>query len=105
MLHIHNKEEFNQLIEENSKVIIDFYATWCGPCQMLSPIMEELSQEVNEVKIVKVDVDEATDLAEMFQIMSIPTVLYIKDRKVVLTELGFKPKAKILSNIADVFRR
>lgn len=103
MLHIHNKEEFKQLLEENNKVIIDFYATWCGPCKMLAPIIKELAAEINDVKIVKVDVDEATELAEMFNIMSIPTILYFKDKQVVLTELGFKPKAKILENIAKVF--
>lgn len=103
MIHITNKIEFEQLIEENNNVIIDFYATWCGPCKMLAPIIEEVAQEVNDVKIVKVDVDQAEELAGMFNVMSIPTVVYIKEKSSVLVELGFKPKNHILENIQKLF--
>lgn len=103
MQHINNKAEFEQLIKENNNVVIDFYATWCGPCKMLAPIIEQLANEVNNVKIVKVDVDVAGDLAELFGITSIPTVVYIKNQKMVLRELGFKPKTAILENINTIF--
>ena len=103
MQHINNKAEFEQLINENNNVVIDFYATWCGPCKMLAPIIEQVANEVSHVKIVKVDVDVASDLAELFGITSIPTVVYIKNQKLELRELGFKPKAAILDNINKIF--
>ena len=103
MQHINNKVEFEQLIQENNNVVIDFYATWCGPCKMLAPIIEQVANEVSHVKIVKVDVDVAGDLAELFGITSIPTVVYIKNQKLELRELGFKPKAAILENIKTIF--
>ena len=103
MHHINNKAEFEQLINENNNVVIDFYATWCGPCKMLAPIIELVANEVSHVKIVKVDVDVAGDLAELFGITSIPTVVYIKNQKLELRELGFKPKAAILDNINKIF--
>ena len=103
MQHINNKAEFEQLINENNNVVIDFYATWCGPCKMLAPIIEQVANEVSHVKIVKVDVDVAGDLAELFGITSIPTVVYIKNQKLELRELGFKPKTAILDNINKIF--
>ena len=103
MQHINNKAEFEQLIKENNNVVIDFYATWCGPCKMLAPIIEQVANEVSHVKIVKVDVDVAGDLAELFGITSIPTVVYIKNQKLELRELGFKPKTGILDNINKIF--
>ena len=103
MQHINNKAEFEQLIKENNNVVIDFYATWCGPCKMLAPIIEQVANEVSHVKVVKVDVDVAGDLAELFGITSIPTVVYIKNQKLELRELGFKPKAAILDNINKIF--
>ena len=81
MQHINNKAEFEQLIKENNNVVIDFYATWCGQCKMLAPIIEQVANEVSHVKVVKVDVDVAGDLAELFGITSIPTVVYIKNQK------------------------
>ena len=103
MQHINNKAEIGKLINENNNVVIDFYATWCGPCKMLAPIIEQVANEVSHVKIVKVDVDVAGDLAELFGITSIPTVVYIKNQKLELRELGFKPKAAILDNISKIF--
>lgn len=103
MQHIKTKAEFEQLIKENNNVIIDFYATWCGPCKMLAPIIEQVANEKENVKIVKVDVDEASELAQLFGIMSIPTVAYIKNEKLALKELGFKQKSAILENIKTIF--
>jgi thioredoxin 1 len=103
MKHIKSKAEFEQLINENNNVVIDFYATWCGPCKMLAPIFEQVANEKPEVTFVKVDVDEAGELAGLFGITSIPTVVYIKNEKLALRELGFKPKAAILQNIKTIY--
>ncbi len=103
MLHITTKAEFENLIKENNNVVIDFYATWCGPCKLLAPIFEDVAKEKENVIFVKVDVDEAGELAELFGISSIPTVVYIKNEKLALRELGFKPKNVILDNIAKIF--
>ena len=103
MLHITTKAEFENLIKENNNVVIDFYATWCGPCNLLAPIFEDVAKEKENVIFVKVDVDEAGELAELFGISSIPTVVYIKNEKLALRELGFKPKNVILDNIAKIF--
>ena len=103
MKHITTKAEFESLIKENNNVIIDFYATWCGPCKLLAPVFESVASEKENVTFVKVDVDEARELAELFGISSIPTVVYIKNEKMALRELGFKPKNVILENIEKIF--
>ncbi len=73
--NITSKEEFDNILKETNWIIIaDFFATWCGPCQMLKPVIEELSEEYKDVKFVKVDVDEVTELAAEYWITSIPTV-------------------------------
>ncbi len=104
MKHITTKEEFEQLIKDNNNVVIDFYATWCGPCKMLAPVMENVSEEFNNIAFVKVDVDQAEELASMFGITSIPTVVYIKNQSLALKELGFKPKEKIVENLQTIFK-
>ena len=81
-------------------VLIDFYAVWCGPCKMLSPIVDELSEEMPDVKFFKVDVDENEELVEMFGIEAMPTLLILKDGKVVNKSVGFKPKANIKALLA-----
>ena len=103
MQHITTKEEFETLISQNNNVIIDFYATWCGPCKMIAPIMEDVSKEFSDVKVVKVDVDEASELASMFNITSIPTIIYIKNQKMALREMGFKPKSAIMQNLKTIY--
>lgn len=103
MEHIKTKKEFEELTENNKNVIIDFYASWCGPCKMLAPIIENIATTTENVKIVKVDVDEADELASLFGIQSIPTVVYIKDKKLEKRELGFKTKEQILANIERIF--
>jgi thioredoxin 1 len=77
----------------NGIVLADFFATWCGPCKMIAPVLEELDQDMgNQVKIVKIDVDQSQETANKFGIMSIPTLLVMKDGKVVDTLVGFKSK-------------
>jgi len=91
-----NDTNFQALVTENKKVVVDFWATWCGPCRMLAPIIEEIANEnQGSLKVGKVDVDEQSELAMKFGIMSIPTLILFKDGKPVAQSLGYKPKAQI----------
>ena len=87
--HLENVNEFEKEVQ-GELVIVDFYADWCGPCQMLAPVLEDLDKEVN-VKIVKINVDDIPELARQFRVMSIPTLLLFKDGKFVKKELGYMP--------------
>ena len=87
--HLENISEFEKEVQ-GELVIVDFYADWCGPCQMLAPVLEDLDKEVN-VKIVKINVDDIPELARQFRVMSIPTLLLLKDGKFVKKELGYMP--------------
>ena len=87
--HLSNANEFENEIKEGL-VVVDFYADWCGPCQMLAPVLEELDKETS-IKIVKINVDEIPDLARQFRVMSIPTLMLFKDGKLSKKELGFMP--------------
>lgn len=89
-----NVENFDNLIS-NDVVLVDFFATWCGPCKMLSPILEEMANERSSVKIVKVDIDESMDLARRYGIMSVPTLLLFKDGKLISQTTGFMPKTDL----------
>lgn len=90
-----NEDNFNELIN-SGEVLVDFFATWCGPCRMLSPVLEELSSDRLDVKIIKIDVDECPNLARMFGVMSIPTLILFKDGKEVAKENGFMPKEALV---------
>ena len=87
--HLSNANEFEQETKEGL-VVVDFYADWCGPCQMLAPVLEELEKETG-IKIIKINVDDIPDLARAFRIMSIPTLLLFKDGKFSKKELGYMP--------------
>lgn len=91
-----DKNNFQEIVMNSEKlVLVDFWATWCGPCRMIAPVLEELSEENPDVKIVKVDVDENPELASQFQVMSIPALFVIKNGEVVAQSLGVKPKAQL----------
>lgn len=93
-------ENFNKEIE-NGIVVVDFYADWCGPCQMLAPVIEELASERSTAKFIKVNVDEQQDLAKQYGVMSIPTVIVFKDGKITNTNVGYVPKEIINSWIEE----
>jgi thioredoxin 1 len=89
-------EEFKEFILNNDTALVDFFATWCGPCKMLAPNLEEVSEQV-ETPIIKIDVDELPELARQYGIFSIPTLILIKNGKEVKRDLGFKTVDQLLS--------
>lgn len=91
------KNNFHEEVLNSDKpVLLDFWATWCGPCRMVSPIVEEIAGERSDIKVGKVNVEEEPELARQFRIMSIPTLITFKDGKVVNQSSGAKPKSQIL---------
>lgn len=89
-----NEDNFDSLINDNL-VLVDFFANWCGPCKMLSPILEGLADERGALKVVKVDVDECSNLAKNYGIMSIPALFLFKNGKLVSKKIGFMPESEI----------
>lgn len=96
------KENFqNEVLKSDKKVLLDFWADWCAPCMMLSPIVDEVSNEISNIKFGKVNVDEQGELAQAFGISSIPTLMVIENGKIVNQYVGLVSKDKILSLIED----
>ena len=95
MLKYLKNEDFNEEIK-NGLVLVDFYADWCGPCRMISPIVEELSNEVEGLKVIKINVDEREDVAKIYGIMSIPTLILFRDGQMEKKQLGFVPKEVLM---------
>ena len=100
MARLINSSEFSGLLQEDKLLVVDFYATWCGPCKKLSPTLDEVSEEfAGQVNIVKVDVDESEDLALNYGIRSVPTVLFFKNGQQVDKFVGALPKSEIVAKI------
>jgi thioredoxin 1 len=95
-----NKNNFeSEIIKSDKTVLLDFWASWCGPCRMVSPVVEEIAEENPSIQVGKVNVDEEPGLAQAFQVMSIPTLVVMKNGKVVRQAVGARPKTAILSLI------
>lgn len=94
MRYLENEKEFFELIT-NELVLVDFYATWCGPCQMLSPILEELSKENKKLTVIKIDVDKHENLAREHKVLSIPTLEIYKNSKLTNRVIGYRSKEEL----------
>ena len=95
VIHV-TKETFQQLVlEAENKVLLDFWATWCGPCQMIAHVLEEIAEENKSITVAKINVDEEMDLAMQFGIASIPTLIVMDKGQAVAKMIGFRPKADI----------
>ena len=91
-------KEFEEVYNKGI-VLVDFSASWCGPCKMLAPLLEELSSEITDVEFYKIDVDSESELAQKFNVMSIPTLILFKDGKLIDRVMGFNPKPAIINFI------
>lgn len=100
MAKVASNDNFVELLESEKLVIVDFWATWCGPCRMLTPILDEVEEEMpDEIQVVKVNVDDADEIAAQYRIMSIPTLLFFKNGELVDKTVGAMPKNVLVDKI------
>ena len=104
MIQIENKEHLEQILSENSAVVMDFYADWCGPCKQLLPVLEKVSNEEKQKDIVfcKINVDQNEDLSKSYNIRSIPALKYVKNNEVIKTTLGVQPVKTIMDCLDEI---
>ena len=93
--HINENQFENEVLKEEGIVVVDFFATWCGPCKMLAPVLDEVQGEMKNVKIVKIDIDENSDKAAEYGVKNIPTIKIFKNGEEVTTNVGFLPKESL----------
>ena len=99
VLHI-NKDNFHkEVLNSDKPVLLDFFASWCGPCRMVGPILDEIAEEREDIKVCKVNIDEQPELAHRYRIMTIPTLMVLRDGNIVEQSVGAKPKHQILAMV------
>lgn len=97
VITIHRENFQDEVLRSEQPVLLDFWAPWCGPCRMVSPIVDEIADERTDIKVGKVNVDEQPELAAQFKVMSIPTLVVLKNGKITNQMVGARPKAQILA--------
>ena len=98
-MHI-NKDNFhNEVLNSDKPVLLDFFASWCGPCRMVGPILDEIAEEREDIKVCKVDIDQQPELASRFRVMSVPTLMVMREGQIVEQSIGAKPKHQILAMV------
>ncbi len=97
VININNNNFQDEVMHSEKLVLLDFWASWCGPCRMVSPIVDEIAAERSDIKVCKINVDEQPELAAQFGVMSIPTLVVMKNGKVINQAVGARPKAQILA--------
>ena len=97
VLKINNSNFEEEVLKSKKVVLLDFYAEWCGPCKMLAPVIDQIAKENEDIKVAKINVDEAQELAEKYGIMSIPTLVVIKNGQEIKRQVGLASKSEILS--------
>ena len=99
---IKSNEEFNSLINSDSLVVIDFFATWCGPCKMLSPVLENVSNVLNNVEFIKVDIDQFNELASQYKVQSVPTIVFVKNGNEINRHIGYIDEDTLVEKIKNL---
>ena len=100
-VYINDQMNFHKEVLESEKpVLLDFFASWCGPCKMVSPVLDAIAGERPDIKVVKVDIDEQPELAQQYRIMTVPTLMVVKDGEIVKQSKGAKPKGQILAMLS-----
>ena len=99
VLHIDKDNFHKEVLGSDKPVLLDFFASWCGPCRMVGPILDEIAEEREDIKVCKVNIDEQPELAHRYRIMTIPTLMVLKDGKIVDQSVGAKPKHQILAMV------
>jgi len=99
VLHVDKDNFHKEVLNSDKPVLLDFFASWCGPCRMVGPILDEIAEEREDIKVCKVDIDEQPELASRFRIMSVPTLMVLKDGNIVDQSVGARPKHQILAMV------
>ena len=97
VIHIDRNNFQREVLNSDRPVLLDFWAHWCAPCRMVGPILDEIAEERSDVKVAKINIDEQPELASQFGVMSIPTLMVMKEGRIVQQAMGARPKAQILS--------